>query len=87
MAPRAPETIALVERHCDAAGVVLISEATALAIDDAHRRAELGLRISERELADIRYAIAAASPQTKNFGGPTLELLPPGQSPLWQTGE
>jgi hypothetical protein len=42
MAPRAPETIALVERLCDAAGLTIISEHTEAAIDDVIARADAG---------------------------------------------
>jgi hypothetical protein len=57
------ERLAWVERVCEAAGVVLISEHTAAAIDAAWARHCAGLPVSERQLAGIRYAIAVATPR------------------------
>lgn len=60
--PRSPAVTAFVERLCEAAGVILISKATADAIDDAHRRMKLGLPVSGDEISRIEYAVAACSP-------------------------
>jgi hypothetical protein len=60
-----------VERLADLAGVTLISEATAEAIDTAYAKMRGGLPVDEDELAAIRYAVAAASPA-------------PAQGDLWR---
>jgi len=60
--PRSPAVTAFVERLCERAGVVVISRATATAIDSAHRRLRLSLPVSSGDISRILYAVAACSP-------------------------
>jgi hypothetical protein len=53
----------LAERICAAHDLIFISKATAAAIADIEKRAERGLPISDEEIADVSYAIAACSPR------------------------
>ena len=61
-APREPATLALVEVVCDAAGLTIISEATAGLIDKLRQDSLDGRPVSDRDMRHVRYAIAAATP-------------------------
>jgi len=45
----------------EAAGMVLISQATVDALDDAHRRMQRGLPVTADEISRIEYAIHAVN--------------------------
>lgn len=59
--PRSPWVTDLVERMAEAAGVLLISQATVDALDDAHRRMQRGLPVTADEISRIEYAIHAVN--------------------------
>ena len=73
-----------VEKLADLAGVTLISQATAAAIDDAHRRAELVYRSTTPSLRQSDMRSRPARCRRQSFGKLTLELRRPLRIRPWR---
>jgi hypothetical protein len=52
----------VVAQVLEAAGIVAIPPATAKAIDSIGRRMDAGAYVTDREISDVLYAVAACSP-------------------------